>query len=75
LPSLKNDQYKEKAAILPILKSLKNLLNEIDINSQIKIINHNNWNTYYDSIDQNFNNKNNEVTLMVNKAHLIWTNA
>ncbi len=75
LPSLKNDQSKEKAATLTIIKSFKNLLNEIDINNQIKIINHNSWINHYGYNNHNFNNKNNEATLIVNKAHLIWTNA
>ena len=75
LPSLKNDQNKEKAAILPILKNIESILKEVNTNSEIKIINDNNWNTNHDTIDSNFDNKNNSANLIIDKAHLIWNNA
>ena len=74
LPSLKKDQNNEKAAILPILKKLESILKEINTNSEIKIIKDNNANNYDDIIDHKTDNKNNSVTLIIDKAHLIWTN-
>ena len=74
LPSLKNDQNKEKAAILPILKNIESILKEVNTNSEIKIINDNNWNTNHDAIDSNFDNKNNSANLIIDKADLIWNN-
>jgi len=69
LPFFKDNQDDEKSAILAILKSLKNLLDKISINNEIKIINADVWKSYYANLEFD---KHPETFLMLNKANLIW---